>query len=288
MQTTKKVKIICAVIMILTGIGIFSYPFISNALSNRHASVAVQEYEQSVDTMQKEDIDQVKHAAEEYNRQLQEAEIKNKQGEGVAAEGYIDLVRIGDAIGYISIPCIDIKLPIYEGTSDEVLTHGIGHLSDTSYPIGGAGTHSVLSGHRGLAEAELFTNLDKVQKGDLFYLHVLDEILAYQVDQILVVEPDQTEALQVIEGEDLCTLVTCTPIGINSHRLLVRGRRVPYQGEEAETSNALYRGIHTGTAVKRLVVIWPWLALAAILAIGAEAFIMLALIRHIRESREDD
>lgn len=288
MKTTKKIKIIFAIIMIVTGIGIFSYPFISNALSNHNASVAVEEYDKNVSTMQKEDIDALKKAAESYNSQLQSAEDKNAQGEGVPNSGYVDLVQLGDAIGYISIPKIDIDLPIYEGTSDDVLTHGIGHLSDTSYPVGGASTHSALSGHRGLAEAEMFTNLDKMQKGDMFYLHVLDDVLAYQVDQILVVEPDQTDALKIVKGEDLCTLVTCTPIGINSHRLLVRGTRVPYTGEEKVSTDSMYKGIHTGTAVKRLVVIWPWLTLAALIAIGVEAFIMLMLIRRIRQSREDD
>ena len=134
----------------------------------------------------------------------------------------------------------------------------------------------------------MFTNLDKLQNGDMFYLHVLDEVLAYQVDQILVVEPDQTDALKVVMGEDLCTLVTCTPIGINSHRLLVRGTRVPYTGEETAQSDSVYKGIHTGTAVRRLVVIWPWLTLAALLAVGFEAFLMLMLIKRIRRNREDD
>ena len=121
-----------------------------------------------------------------------------------------------------------------------------------------------------------------------FYLHVLDEVLAYQVDQVLVVEPDQVEALEIIEGEDLCTLVTCTPIGINSHRLLVRGTRVEYEGEEASGSSDLYRSVHTGTAVRRLVEIWPWLALAAMIAIGLEALLMLALLKRYAEQREDD
>ena len=130
--------------------------------------------------------------------------------------------------------------------------------------------------------------MDKLERGDRFYLHILDEVLAYEVDQILTVEPDQVEALEIIEGEDLCTLITCTPIGINSHRLLVRGTRVEYDGEETAGSNVLYQNVHTGTAVRRLVEIWPWLTLAAILAIGAEAFLMLALLKRIREQKEDD
>ncbi|MGM9605539.1 MAG: class C sortase [Faecousia sp.] len=288
MTKTRQIVICFAVLMILTGAAVFSYPFVSNALANRNASVAVQEYNASVSSLQREEIDALKEAAKAYNDQLQRVIGRNAKGEGVAQGSYIDLIQLGDALGYITIPKIDLNLPIYEGTGADVLAHGIGHLSETSYPLGGAGTHCALSGHRGLAEAELFTNLDKLALGDRFYLHVLDETLAYQVDQILVVEPDQVEALDVVEGEDLCTLITCTPIGINSHRLLVRGTRMEYEGEEISESSELYQSIHTGTAVRRLVVIWPWLALAALLAIGAEAFLMLVLLKRLRQQREDD
>ena len=274
--------------MILTGVAVFSYPFVSSALANRNASVAVQEYNTSVSALQREEIDAIKEAAKAYNDQLESVIGKNAQGEGVAQDSYIDLIQLGDALGYITIPKIDLNLPIYEGTGYDVLTHGIGHLSETSYPLGGESTHSALSGHRGLAEAELFTNLDKLVLGDRFYLHILDEVLAYQVDQVLVVEPEQVEALEIVEGEDLCTLVTCTPIGINSHRLLVRGTRVEYEGEEVSGDNDLYQSVHTGTAVRRLVEIWPWLALAAMIAIGLEALLMLALLKRYAEQREDD
>ena len=283
-----KIKIIFAVLMILTGAAVFSYPFVSNALANRNASVAVQEYNETVDTLEQEEIDAIKEAARAYNDQLDSIVNKNAKGEGIVQDSYIDLVQLGEALGYITIPRIDLNLPIYEGTGTDVLTHGIGHLSETSYPLGGESTHSALSGHRGMAEAELFTNLDKLERGDRFYLHILDEVLAYEVDQILVVEPDEVEALEIVEGEDLCTLVTCTPIGINSHRLLVRGTRVEYEGEETAGSNELYQSVHTGTAVRRMVVIWPWLALAAMIAIGAEALLMLALLKRQREQREDD
>lgn len=288
MKKTNKLKIRFAILMILTGLTIFSYPFVSNFLANRNATVAVQEYEQSLTELEKEQIDAIKAAAASYNDQLQSVLNKNAQGEGEIHNSYIDLIQLGSALGYITIPKIDVNLPIYEGTDMDVLAHGIGHLTETSYPLGGEGTHSALSGHRGLAEAELFTNLDKLTLGDRFYLHILDEILAYQVDQVLVVEPHEIEALDVVEGEDLCTLVTCTPIGINSHRLLVRGTRVEYEGEEAAATNDLYQSVHTGTAVRRLVVIWPWLTLAAMLAIGLEAFLMLALLRRIKEQAEDD
>lgn len=288
MKKTNKLKIRFALLMILTGLAIFSYPFVSNFLANRNATVAVQEYEQSMTELQKEQIDAIKAAAASYNDQLQSVLNKNAQGEGEVHSSYIDLIQLGSALGYITIPKIDLNLPIYEGTSMDVLAHGIGHLTETSYPLGGESTHSALSGHRGLAEAELFTNLDKLALGDRFYLHILDEILAYQVDQVLVVEPHEVEALDIVDGEDLCTLVTCTPIGINSHRLLVRGTRVEYEGEEAAATNDLYQSVHTGTAVRRLVEIWPWLTLAAMLAIGLEAFLMLALLRRIKERAEDD
>ena len=288
MTKSRQIVVFFAVLMILTGAAVFSYPFVSNALANRNASVAVQEYNASVSSLQREEIDAIKEAAKAYNDQLESVIGKNAQGEGVAQDSYIDLIQLGDAIGYITIPKIDLNLPIYEGTGADVLTHGIGHLSETSYPLGGESTHSALSGHRGMAEAELFTNLDKLAQGDRFYLHILDEVLAYQVDQVLVVEPHQVEALDIVEGEDLCTLVTCTPMGINSHRLLVRGTRVEYEGEEASGSNALYRSVHTGTAVRRLVEIWPWLALAAMIAIGIEALLMLALLKRCAEQREDD
>ena len=288
MTKSRQIVVFFAILMILTGAAVFSYPFVSNALANRNASVAVQEYNASVSSLGREDIDAIKEAAKAYNDQLESVIGKNAQGEGVAQDSYIDLIQLGDALGYITIPKIDVNLPIYEGTGYDVLTHGIGHLSETSYPLGGESTHCALSGHRGVAEAELFTNLDKLELGDRFYLHVLDEVLAYQVEQVLVVEPDQVEALEIIEGEDLCTLVTCTPIGINSHRLLVRGTRVEYEGEEASGSSDLYRGVHTGTAVRRLVEIWPWLALAAMIAIGLEALLMLALLKRYAEQREDD
>ena len=283
MTKSRQIVLFFAVLMILTGVAVFSYPFVSSALANRNASVAVQEYNTSVSALQREEIDAIKEAAKAYN-----VIGKNAQGEGVAQDSYIDLIQLGDVLGYITIPKIDLNLPIYEGTGSDVLAHGIGHLSETSYPLGGESTHSALSGHRGLAEAELFTNLDKLVLGDRFYLHILDEVLAYQVDQVLVVEPEQVEALEIVEGEDLCTLVTCTPIGINSHRLLVRGTRVEYEGEEVSGDNDLYQSVHTGTAVRRLVEIWPWLALAAMIAIGLEALLMLVLLKRYAEQREDD
>lgn len=283
----KRVKLIFAFIMILSGAGVFAYPFIGNYLASRNASVAITNYDESVEQMEVEQIDAIKEAAEARNRMLSKLEAENAADVGAATDTYLDLVEIGSAIGYIKIPRIDLQVPIFEGCTDEILERGIGHMEETSYPLGGEGTHSVLTGHRGLANAELFTNLDKMEVGNQFYLHVLDEILAYEVDQILTVLPDETESLEVIEGEDLCTLVTCTPLGINSHRLLVRGHRVEYTGEE-DDAGTLYQTVHTGTAMQRLIEIWPWLALAALLIVGAELCISIAIIRRMRYRMEED
>ena len=287
----QRIKVIFAGMMILTGLLIFSYPFLSSYLASRNASVAVQEYTESVQELEKEQIDAIKEAARAYNEQINSITDRNARGEGVARNSYLNLAQIGEAMGFITIPKIDLNLPVYEGVSADVLANGIGHMPETSYPLGGESTHSALSGHRGLAEAELFTHLDKVLVGDRFYLHILDEVLAYQVDQVLVVEPTQVEVLDIVEGEDFCSLITCTPLGINSHRLVLRGKRVEYvEGEEYADpdSQTLYQSVHTGTAVRRFVEIWPWLALATLVAVGAEALLMLALLKNIRRRREDD
>ena len=153
----------------------------------------------------------------------------------------LDLVDVGESIGFIEIPKIDVYLPIYSGTGEDVLQKGVGHLAESSYPIGGTSTHSVLTGHRGLPSAVLFTDLDKLEEGDVFYLHVLDEVLAYKVDQIKVVLPEETQDIGIVEGKDYCTLVTCTPYAINTHRLLVRGERTEYiPPEELAEQNAVH------------------------------------------------
>lgn len=288
MQQSRKIVICFALVLILTGMAIFSYPFISNALENRHASAVVQKYDSRVDTLPQAEIDAMKETARTYNERQKTVVDGNSREGGTAREDVVDLIPLGDPLGYIRIPKIDLNLPIYEGTGEDVLASGIGHLTQTSYPLGGESTHCALSGHRGLGAAELFVNLDKLEVGDRFYLHVLDEVLAYQVDQILTVEPDETGALDIAAGEDLCTLVTCTPIGINSHRLLARGTRVPWEGEESPGDNSQYESIHADTAARRLGEIWPWLAFAALIVLGGEVFLMLMLGKRRKRKREDD
>lgn len=284
----KKLKKIFAILMFLSGLGIAAYPVISNILYERNASKAIQSFDDTVKEMDKEKLDAAKEAARKYNEQLSSALVRDANGENKEdGISYVDMLGIGESMGYITIPKIDVELPIYEGTDANVLSKGVGHMPQSSYPLGGESTHSVLTGHRGLPDAILFTNLDKLEQGDCFYLHILDEILAYKVDQIKVVEPDETGDLDIIDGQDYCTLITCTPYSINTHRLLVRGIRTEYTGEE-ENSKVQYQELRTGTVVKRLVDVWPWLIAAAAGIIGGEGLLLLLLMRRKKKRDEDD
>lgn len=279
----KKIRVIFCVIIFITGLGIASYPFISNMVAQRHASQVVKDYETNVEEMDEEKIDAMKEAAKKYNEQLSNVvsvdDENNEQG-----ESYVDLLNIGESLGYITIPKIDVNLPIYNGTSQDVLSKGVGHMEQSSYPLGGESTHCVLTGHRGLPSAVLFTDLDKLEIGDEFYLHVLDEILAYKVDQIKVVEPNESGDLEIIDGKDYCTLVTCTPYAINSHRLLVRGERTEYKGEQdKQTKNQM----QTGALTKRIVDVWPWLLGAFLVAVLIESGIFFSILKHKKQDMEE-
>lgn len=279
----KKIRVIFCVIIFITGLGIASYPFISNMVAQRHASQVVKDYETNVEEMDEEKIDAMKEAAKKYNEQLSNVvsvdDENNEQG-----ESYADLLNIGESLGYITIPKIDVNLPIYNGTSQDVLSKGVGHMEQSSYPLGGESTHCVLTGHRGLPSAVLFTDLDKLEIGDEFYLHVLDEILAYKVDQIKVVEPNESGDLEIINGKDYCTLVTCTPYAINSHRLLVRGERTEYKGEQdKQTKNQM----QTGALTKRIVDVWPWLLGAFLVAVLIESGIFFSILKRKKQDMEE-
>ena len=292
METTVKLKLGFAALMIVSGIGVAMYPVVSNAVAQRHASSVIESYNDNVQSMDAEKIDAAKEAARRYNQQLNNAIDRDAAGEADdIGTSYVDMLDVGESLGYITIPKIDVNLPIYEGTSDDVLVKGVGHLEGSSYPLGGAGTHSVLTGHRGLAEAVLFTDLDKLGEGDRFYLHIMDEVLAYQVDQVKVVLPEETDDLTIVQGQDYCTLVTCTPYAINTHRMLVRGIRVPYNGEEetGDTPQVVqYQALHTGTVVKRIVDAWPWISVTGSVIIGGEALLLLLLLHRCKKREEDD
>jgi sortase A len=238
----KKHPDILSILIVFAGILVLSYPFISNYLKEKNASQAIGSYEGMIEDLDEEKARQMIEEARAYNQRLLIANGYQVSGYekgdlSELKETYWKVLNVNEngMIGYLSIPRLGETLPFYHGSAEEVLQVGIGHLEYTSFPVGGESTHAALSGHRGLTSAKLFTDLDQVRVGDKFYLHILSETLAYQVDQILVVEPDQMEELAVQEGKDYVTLVTCTPYGINSHRLLVRGTRIPYvPAEEAQ------------------------------------------------------
>ena len=227
----KKKKIssstVILILIFLAGLSLLLYPTVSDYWNSFHQSQAIATYAEQVAQLDEKDYSQYWEEANEYNRQLTQRKEIFLLNEQRQAQYDRLLNPSGTGImGYVEIPSIKCSLPIYHGTNDAVLQVAVGHLEWTSLPTGGESTHCVVSGHRGLPSAKLFTDLDKLAKGDLFTLRVLDEILTYEVDQILVVLPSETGALQIEEGQDYCTLVTCTPYGINSHRLLVRGHRV--------------------------------------------------------------
>ena len=206
------------VLLLAAGLSLLLYPSVSDYWNSLHASRAVTGYAQDVQSLTDDAYDAMLQAARETSYFLSE----RQQAE---YDGLLDVGGTG-IMGYIEIPAINVSLPIYHGTDDNVLQIAAGHISWTSLPVGGESSHCVLSGHRGLPSAKLFTNLDQLVEGDTFTIRVLDEVLTYEVDQILIVEPEDVSALEIIPGRDLCTLVTCTPYGINTHRLLVRGTRI--------------------------------------------------------------
>lgn len=215
------------ILILLAGLSLLLYPSLSDYWNSFHQTKAIASYSEEVANLDEMQYEKMWEAAKAYNQALAESDnfflLTDEQ-----KEEYEELLNVSGSgiMGYIEIPSIDCSLPVYHGTDDAVLQIAVGHLDWTSLPVGGASTHCVISGHRGLPSAKLFTSLDKLTEGDIFMLRVLDEVLTYEVDQILIVEPQDISALRIVEGQDYCTLVTCTPYGINTHRLLVRGHRI--------------------------------------------------------------
>lgn len=205
-----------------------AYPTVSDWWNNLHQSRAVSSYIEAVNELSPEEYERIWNDAVEYNKSLL-GKVQTFYLEGEALEDYESQLNIeGNGImGYLEIPTITITLPIYHGLDEGILQVAIGHMEDTSLPVGGESTHCVVSGHRGLPSARLLTDIDRMREGDLFMFHTLNEVLTYEVDQIRIVEPEDTKDIQIVPGKDLATLVTCTPYGINSHRMLIRGHRVP-------------------------------------------------------------
>ena len=229
----KYLSTIILFLVLIIGLSLVLYPTFADWWNSFHQSKAVASYVEQVSNMDDEKYQEIWSAAWEYNQSLIDRPNSYLLSEEQQEE-YQALLNIGGngIMGYIEIPKLDVVLPIYHGTNEAILQVAIGHLDWTSLPVGGESSHCVVSGHRGLPSARLFTDLDKMEVGDTFLLRVLDEVLTYEVDQIRIVEPQETDDLLIVEGEDLVTLVTCTPYGINTHRMLVRGHRIETQEEK--------------------------------------------------------
>ena len=252
-------------LILLAGLSLLLYPSVSDYWNSLHQTRAIATYAEEVANLNQDQYDEIWAAAESYNASLTDR-VNAYQLSDAQKEEYQQLLNVSGlgVMGYIEIPEIDVSLPIYHGTEDPVLQVAVGHLEWTSLPVGGESTHCVLSGHRGLPSAKLFTDLDKLREGDTFLLRVLDEILTYEVDQILIVEPQDTAALEIAEGEDYCTLVTCTPYGINTHRLLVRGHRID-NIEEGKTMRVTADAVQLEPMLVAPVVAIPMLLILLIL-----------------------
>lgn len=231
-------------VVFVVGLLICSYPLISNLIESYYQKDAIATYSESVKKTDAKALEEEFRKGVEYNGVLyshKTSKIVNKVSNTdiLSEESYNNLVNMGNGImGSIEIPKININLPIYHGTSDEVLSVGIGHVNGSSIPLGGTNTRSILTGHRGLPNAKLFTRLDEIVEGDLFFIRVLNKTLAYKVSDIVVIKPEDVDSLDIVEGKDLVSLITCTPYGINTHRLVVTGERVPFVESE-------YKGIES-------------------------------------------
>ncbi len=267
----------------LAGLAIFLYPIISNAINARSQSYVVDQYIEETDKISSEELERIKADARKYNEILKEgAVVTDPFSEGSSStmgSGYTDLLDVGETMGYLEIPKINVNLPIYHGTSDQVLQKGVGHIENTSLPIGGVSTHAVLTGHRGLPSSVLFRYLNELVVGDVFYIHVLDEVHAYEVRETIIVIPTDIDRIKIVDGEDLVTLVTCDPYMLNYNRLLVQGERIPYVATEkvetpvetgaqvVENTPPAETGINNETAsLQKLFIMTPVLIILGVLS----------------------
>lgn len=282
----KEVITICAAVLFLTALGLTLYPLISNYVNQKHASEIQTAYQELIQQMDDSILQEAKQRAVAYNLAITPgtADAYSEESLLSAAEDYDSQLNIaGNGImGYVVIPKIQVNLPIYHGTDAEVLDRGVGHLLGSSLPVGGENTHTILSGHSGMASQKMFTDLEQLTQGDVFYLNVLNETLAYQVTEINTVLPYETDLLGIIPGEDLCTLVTCTPYGINTHRLLVRGSRISYEETAAlkEETASTEPAASTWETKYLQGVLW-----GVVVALGA-SIVILAGTRIYRKARK--
>ena len=268
---------ILVTLLFLSGLSLLLYPFVANKWNNYRQEQLITTYDEAVAEQAEAGVieyDVEKVQARNYNEELKPYVLPDSFANAArteeADETYMSCLNLTGSgmMGYVQIPKINVKIPIFHTTEEEVLRTAAGHLEGSSLPVGGEGNHAVISAHRGLPSATLFTDLDRLVEGDCFLLYILDEVLCYRVDQITVVEPEDTGALAAVEGMDLVTLLTCTPYGVNSHRLLVRGRRVPYEGEiESTPVDSMVRAIQN------------YYMLYLLLGLGVTALVILIMRR---------
>lgn len=317
-QSSRRRKRIIGAVLLIAGLAVLFYPSLGNIISYFQQISVVAEYEQQVAKLTKKEVRLQKELAVEYNKTLGQVtlqdpfenasdptdETKPTEKEQTIDE-YYEMLSLNNEhmMGFIKIPEITLTCPIYHGATEVQLQKGVGHLKGTSLPVGGAGTHCVLTGHTGVPGNMLFTDLDKLEVGDKFYLHILDEVLAYKIDQIKVVEPSDTSQLQIDRDKDLCTLVTCTPYGINSHRLLVRGERCDYiDGEDAYESGTITTTDENGNVITKRVdggsdevnvggmlvpkwVVWLTIPIGALIVI---LIVVIIVRRSLRKNRRTE
>lgn len=252
---------ILAIIIVIIGLGLTFYPWISNYMYERSTGSEIKAYQKKVKNITKEQYEHMLKIAKEYNESLAKSNVvfSDPFKAQIITEDhstYEKILEIGNdgMMAYLEIPSIGVELPIYHGTDAATLEKGVGHLEGSSLPIGGKSTHAVLTGHTGLSSAKIFTDLIEMEKGDLFYISVCGKNLAYRVDQISVVEPEDTKKLDIVKGKDYVTLVTCTPYGVNSHRLLVRGHRTKYDQNEKDNIKKHIGSQWMGTYLKALII----------------------------------
>lgn len=288
MKPKRTIYLVSGAACLLLAAGLILYPILGNALAEKNKSLVMTEYSKAVEEMTDNRVAEMLAAAEAYNAALSPISVSvdgvySLSGLTAAQEQYDEILAVNESgiMGQLEIPELDIRLPIYHGTDGSTLEKGVGHLLGSSFPVGGNGTHAVLTGHSGLSREKMLTDLEKMKVGDRFFLHVLDRTLAYEVRDIFTVLPDDTSHLSIRQDEDMCTLITCTPYGVNTHRLLVQGYRVPYESEAVRTKITESAGENSGVSS------WQQQYLDGIYygVILADAVVLVWVI--VREARRD-
>lgn len=260
----------------VVALGLMLYPLVGELLSEKYRSDIETAYTAAIEDSNDDELEQQRQAAQQYNAMLSGAATITEGGASAPPLAYAQQLTVGGVMAYVDIPKINVYLPVQHGTDADTLERAVGHVVGTSLPVGGSSTHAVLSAHSGMASSKLFSDIDQLAEGDTFYIHVLGEVLAYKVDTINTVLPTDTSLLQIEDGKDLVTLVTCTPFGVNTHRLLVRGHRVPYTPEQEATAAAEKPAASSWT---QHYLIGLGIGLGAVAVIGG-AYFLVRRVRH--------